>query len=51
MNLTEEQINQLIKEFRDSLYEQWDNQSTQKQTLDYLCIHSEEIKSVYFNEL
>ncbi len=25
--------------------------STQRQTLDYLCIHPEEIKSVYLNEL
>jgi len=27
------------------------NHSTQKQTLDYLCIQPEEIKSVYMNEL
>ena len=27
------------------------NHSTQKQTLDYLCVQPEEIKSVYANEL
>lgn len=27
------------------------NHSTQKQTLDYLCIQDEEVKSVYMNEL
>jgi integrase len=27
------------------------NHSTQKQTLDYLCVQDEEIKSVYMNEL
>jgi len=27
------------------------NHSTQKQTLDYLCIQPEEVKNIYMNEL
>ena len=27
------------------------NHSTQKQTLDYLCVQPEEIKDIYLNEL
>jgi len=27
------------------------NHSTQRQTLDYLCVQPEEVKSLYMNEL